>query len=115
MPAGRSKLSLRFAIFWLKEIINISWLPIMKAYESGSASYFATPPVNLIYAYRTSLCEIVKTPPTLEERFKLHREVSQRIKSAASDLGLKQLPLDPAHAANGMTAVRHNFSQASMT
>lgn len=27
----------------------------MKAYEAGSAAYFATPPVNLIYAYHASL------------------------------------------------------------
>jgi len=31
------------------------WLPIMKAYEAGKASYFATPPVNLIYAFHASL------------------------------------------------------------
>jgi len=31
----------------------------MNAYESGTAAYFATPPVNLMYAYRTSLQLIV--------------------------------------------------------
>jgi alanine-glyoxylate transaminase/serine-glyoxylate transaminase/serine-pyruvate transaminase len=31
------------------------WLPIMRAYEEGRAAYFATPPVNLIYAFRASL------------------------------------------------------------
>jgi alanine-glyoxylate transaminase/serine-glyoxylate transaminase/serine-pyruvate transaminase len=79
----------------------------MKAYESGSALYFATPPVNLINAFHTSLCQITKGSPTLEERFEQHRKVSKRIKDAAAELGLKQLPLDPAHAANGMTAVSH--------
>lgn len=77
----------------------------MKAYESGSAAYFATPPVNLIYAYHESLRQITTQSPSLEQRFKLHREASQRVKDVASDLGLKQLPLDPAYAANGMTAV----------
>ncbi|KAI0924767.1 hypothetical protein AcV7_007280 [Taiwanofungus camphoratus] len=81
------------------------WLPVMQAYENGSAAYFATPPVNLIYAYHTSLTQITKAKPSLEERFQLHKEASQRIKNAVAELGLKQLPLDPAFAANGMTAV----------
>lgn len=77
----------------------------MKAYENGTPSYFATPPVNLIYAFHESLTQITKTSPSLEDRFKLHREASQRVKNAAAELGLKQVPLDPAYAANGMTAV----------
>ncbi|KAJ3784368.1 pyridoxal phosphate-dependent transferase [Lentinula aff. detonsa] len=81
------------------------WLPIMKAYESGKPSYFATPPVNLIYAFHASLLAITKSAPSLAERYELHREASRRIKTAAKDLGLKQLPLDPAFAATGMTAL----------
>ncbi|KAJ7460596.1 pyridoxal phosphate-dependent transferase [Mycena latifolia] len=81
------------------------WLPIMKAYESGKPAYFATPPVNLIYAYHASLSQITKKAPSLEERFKLHCEASQQIKDTAAELGLKQLPLDPAFAAKGMTAL----------
>jgi len=81
------------------------WLPIMKAYESGTGAYFATPPVNLVYAFHASLSTITKSSPSLEDRFKLHREASQRIKAAITELGMKQVPLDPAYAANGMTAV----------
>jgi len=77
----------------------------MKAYENGNAAYFATPPVNLIYAFHESLSQITKASPSLEERFRLHREASQRVKSAAIEVGLQQLPTDSAHAANGMTAV----------
>lgn len=77
----------------------------MKAYESGKAAYFATPPVNLIYAYHASLSQITKKAPSLEERFELHRVASQQIKDTAAELGLKQLALDPAFAAKGMTAV----------
>ena len=41
------------------------WLPIMKAYEAGTAAYFATPPVNLIYAFHASLSLITgKTSAT---------------------------------------------------
>ncbi|KAJ7035673.1 pyridoxal phosphate-dependent transferase [Mycena alexandri] len=81
------------------------WLPIMKAYESGKTAYFATPPVNLIYAYHQSLSTITKKAPSLEERFELHRAASKQIKDTAAALGLKQLALDPAFAANGMTAL----------
>ncbi|KAG6865332.1 hypothetical protein C0991_003432 [Blastosporella zonata] len=81
------------------------WLPIMKAYEAGTPAYFATPPVNLIQSYLASLIQLTRTGPSLEERFRLHREASQRIKDAAKDLGLKQIALDPAFAANGMTTL----------
>ena len=81
------------------------WLPIMRAYENGSAAYFATPPVNLIYAFHASLTQLTKRAPSLQERFALHREASARVKKAAEELGLRQLPLDSKYAANGMTAL----------
>lgn len=81
------------------------WLPIMRAYENGTSAYFATPSVNLIYAFHTSLTQITKGVPSLEDRFQLHREASRRIKAAVENLGLRQLPVKPEQAANGMTAV----------
>ena len=78
----------------------------MKSYESGTPAYFATPPVNLIYAYNASLTQLTKEKPSLKERFALHRKASQRIKDELAAIGLKQLALDPYYAANGMTAVR---------
>jgi alanine-glyoxylate transaminase/serine-glyoxylate transaminase/serine-pyruvate transaminase len=87
----------------------------MKAYESGKAAYFATPPVNLIYAFHESLRQITKASPSLEERFRLHREASQRVKSIAEEIGLRQVPTDPAHAANGMTAVRSSLPLRSIS
>jgi alanine-glyoxylate transaminase/serine-glyoxylate transaminase/serine-pyruvate transaminase len=80
------------------------WLPIMQAYDKGAAAYFATPPVNLINALNTSLTAITEKPPTLAERFALHKEVSQRVKAEGAKLGLKQVPLHPHASANGMTA-----------
>ena len=89
----------------------------MNAYESGSPAYFATPPVNLFYAYHASLSIITgkrnasdSNQPSevivpLEERFALHRAASQRVKGAAKELGLGQLPQSDNEAANGMTAV----------
>ncbi|KAJ8694847.1 hypothetical protein PTI98_007487 [Pleurotus ostreatus] len=81
------------------------WLPVMRAYETGTPAYFATPPVNLIYAYHASLRQITRSSPAFEERIRIHRQVSARVKAIASQLGLKQVPSDSAHAANGMTAV----------
>jgi hypothetical protein len=85
----------------------------MKAYEQGTGAYFATPPVNLIYAFNASLTTITKSSEvSLEERFKRHEEASERVKSAAKELGLKQVS-DPENAANGMTAVSFYFHPLS--
>jgi len=81
------------------------WLPIMKAYEGGSAAYFATPPVNLIRAYHESLSQITKASPSLDERLERHCKTSSRIKAAAAELGLAQIPASREIAANGMTAL----------
>lgn len=81
------------------------WLPIMKAYENNSAAYFATPPVNLIYAFHASLTQIMKGAVSLEQRFKLHQEVSRRIKKAAEEIGFKGVPLSEDVQANGMSAL----------
>ncbi|KAG9036016.1 hypothetical protein FRB95_010016 [Tulasnella sp. JGI-2019a] len=80
------------------------WIPIMQAYEKGSPMYFATPPVNLIYALHASLTRLTKTSLSLEERFRLHKEASHKVKKTLEELGVKQVPLDPYFAANGMTA-----------
>ena len=77
----------------------------MKAYESGVGQYFATPPVNLIRAFHASLKQIARGVPSLEDRFQLHRDAAQRVRSAAAELGLKLVPTDPKYTANGMTAV----------
>ncbi|KAI0343115.1 PLP-dependent transferase [Trametopsis cervina] len=81
------------------------WLPIMKAYEAGNPAYFATPPVNLIRAYHTSLKQITQSGVSLQERFKLHIEAAQRIRQAAVGLGLRLVPVDPHNTANGLSAI----------
>ena len=68
----------------------------MQAYEAGTAAYFATPPVNLIYAFHASLSQITRQAPSLEERFRLHRAASQRMKAAAAEL-VQATVLDYAH------------------
>ncbi|KAG1907727.1 pyridoxal phosphate-dependent transferase [Suillus fuscotomentosus] len=81
------------------------WLPVMKAYENNSAAYFATPPVNLIYAFHASLTQIMQGSVSLEQRFKLHKEVSRRVKKAAEEIGFKGVPLSEDVQANGMSAL----------
>ena len=66
----------------------------MQAYEQGRPAYFATPPVNLFYAFEASLKRIVKGKPSLEDRFRAHREVSQKVKKAVEELGLKQVSIN---------------------
>ncbi|KAK4549825.1 hypothetical protein LTR36_005126 [Oleoguttula mirabilis] len=80
-----------------------NWLPIMQNYEAKKPSYFATPAPQLIHALHTSLSQILSKP--LEERFKIHRETSQKIKKAVTEMGLKQLASKPENQANGMTAI----------
>lgn len=75
----------------------------MQNYEAKKASYFATPSPQLIHALHTSLTQILARP--LAERFSIHREASQRIKSTISSYGLTQLATKPENQANGMTAI----------
>lgn len=80
-----------------------NWLPIMQNYEAKKPSYFATPSPQLIRALHTSLTQILSRP--LEERWRVQKEASQKIKKAVADLGLKQLATKPENQANGMTAI----------
>ncbi|OZJ02044.1 hypothetical protein BZG36_05082 [Bifiguratus adelaidae] len=82
------------------------WLPVMEAYEARSALYFATPPVQLLYALNVSLKQILANGPTgLSERIDAHRKASGQVKAAVQGLGLKLVPTSLEGAANGMTAV----------
>ncbi|KAG8632014.1 hypothetical protein KVT40_001154 [Elsinoe batatas] len=80
-----------------------NWIPIMQNYEAKKPSYFATPSPQLIHALHTTLKQITARP--MDERFKIHRDASQRVKKAVADLGLKQLASKPENQANGMTAI----------
>ncbi|KAI1210394.1 alanine--glyoxylate aminotransferase [Annulohypoxylon truncatum] len=80
-----------------------NWTPIMQNYEAKKPSYFATPSPQLIHALHTALSQILTKP--LSERFARHREVSDKIKKAVADLGLKQVAANPDDQAHGMTAI----------
>ncbi|KAI1616878.1 alanine-glyoxylate transaminase [Exophiala viscosa] len=80
-----------------------NWLPIMQNYEAKKPSYFATPPTQLVQALNTALKQLLSQP--LEARFAQHQKISKYVKSELTKMGLKQLPTDPANAANTMTAI----------
>ncbi len=77
----------------------------MRSYDAGKPAYFATPAVNLIYAYHASLKQITSSDQALQERFLAHQRASDRIKALARHLGFKEVPLREGGKANGMTAV----------
>jgi alanine-glyoxylate transaminase/serine-glyoxylate transaminase/serine-pyruvate transaminase len=81
-----------------------NWLPIMQAYEARKASYFGTPPVNLIWALNVSLGQILSEG--MQTRFQRHHALSVACKSAIETLGMEQVPLKPELAANTMSAPR---------
>lgn len=79
-----------------------NWLPVMKAYENKEASYFATPPVNLIIALEKSL-EII-LDEGLDKRFERHQKVGKAMRSALKALGLKLVSKNDVISANTLSA-----------
>ncbi|PGH14739.1 hypothetical protein AJ79_02905 [Helicocarpus griseus UAMH5409] len=81
-----------------------NWLPIMKNYEAGKPSYFATPATQLVHALHTTLTQVTAKP--LTERFAAHKAASDKVKKAVAELGLEQLATKKEDQANAMTAIR---------
>lgn len=82
------------------------WIPIMKAYESGSGAYFATPAVQLVHALNVSLDEILSEKGTIEERVEAHKIASDEFKSKLiNELGLQLVPNSLDIAAHGLSVV----------
>jgi alanine-glyoxylate transaminase/serine-glyoxylate transaminase/serine-pyruvate transaminase len=82
-----------------------NWLPIMQAYESRRAAYFATPAVNLVWALNVSLGQLLAEG--MEARFRRHRALGAACRQGISALGLAQVPTAPEFAAHTMTAPRY--------
>ncbi|OAX76910.1 hypothetical protein ACJ72_08797, partial [Emergomyces africanus] len=83
---------------------SMALLPIMRNYEAGKPSYFATPATQLVRALHTTLTQVTSKP--LSDRFAAHKAASQRVKKAVAELGLQQLATKPEDQANAMTAIR---------
>lgn len=80
------------------------WLPIMRAYEEGGASYFSTPATNLVLALDTGLGEIVDGG--VEARVAGHRWAATALRAAWRALGLAAVPVRDELAANTLSALR---------
>lgn len=80
-----------------------NWTPIMQNYEAKKPSYFATPSPQLVHALNTALKQILARP--LSERFQRHKEVSNKVKKAVADLGLKIVATKPEDQSSAMTAI----------
>ncbi len=78
------------------------WLPVMKAYEARTPSYFGTPAVNLIAALDVSLRRIVAEG--MDSRFGRHRHLARAFQSGVEALGLRQVPVDRDNRAHTLTA-----------
>jgi aspartate aminotransferase-like enzyme len=80
---------------WYGDIKN--WLPIMR----DPAKYFATPPVNMIYALSESLKAILAEG--LEPRFRRHHIIAEAVRAAIETLSIK-LVTDRKCTADTLTA-----------
>jgi len=78
------------------------WLPIMQGYEEGRGGYFATPPVNMIYALHESVKQILEEG--MERRFRRHSIMSRAVKASIKALGLEALPASNSVSADTLTA-----------
>lgn len=64
-----------------------NWLPVMNAYEQDKGVYFATPPVNLIFALDVSLQQILAEG--MEARFQRHVKLASAFQSGMRALGVE--------------------------
>jgi aspartate aminotransferase-like enzyme len=82
--------------FWYGNFLN--WLPVMR----DPSQYFATPPVNMIYALSEALKILLDEG--LNERFRRHHVFAEAFRVAMDALNMK-LVADREHAADTVTAV----------
>ncbi|CAM1341354.1 pyridoxal-phosphate-dependent aminotransferase family protein [Tenacibaculum amylolyticum] len=80
-----------------------NWLPIMQAYEARKASYFGTPPVNLIRALEVSLRLIDKEG--IKNRVQTHITYARAFRKAIKALQLELVPRNEKVAAHTMSAI----------
>ncbi len=78
------------------------WLPIMQSYEERRKGYFATPPVNMIYALHEALKQVLAEG--MERRFLRHSIISRAVKASIETLGLECIPVSHEVSAQTLTA-----------
>ena len=80
-----------------------NWLPIMHAYRKREASYFGTPPVNLLYALHVSLEQILAEG--MDSRFARHRKLARAFRAGTKAIGLEGVPVSDDLAAPTLSAL----------
>lgn len=70
-----------------------NWIPIMH----DPSKYFATPPVNLIYAYHKGMELVLKEG--LEQRYERHKKYGKAVRAALSTYGMQALANEEVAAA----------------
>jgi len=80
-----------------------TWRPVQRAYEERRASYFSTPPTNLVLALAAGLAEIESEG--VAARITRHARAGSALRSAWSALGLRLLPAREDLAANTLSAL----------
>jgi len=85
----------------------LNWMPIVEAYRARKPSYFATPPVQLIFALRTALQTRVLPNGGVRSRIAENAAAAKAFRAAISALGLHLLvDAHPNLAANTLSAIR---------
>ncbi len=88
-----------------------SWLPIMRAYEAGQPSYFATPATTLIVALQAGLAELLSADPDPVAAMAIVHARQERValamRAAFAVLGLQLLPAHDEIAAFTLSALRY--------
>lgn len=80
-----------------------NWLPIMRSYEEGKPSYFATPSCQLVWALKTSLDRIASSSAEVEKRWADHARASDRVKDALQQLNISTVAKSREISAHGLT------------
>lgn len=77
-----------------------AWAPIMRAYEAGSPSYFATPATSLVRALHHALDEIEQDG--IDARIALHTSRAAELRAAWATLGLTPVATVPANTLSAL-------------
>lgn len=85
------------------------WAPIMRAYEEGRPSYFATPATGLVRGLAVGLREIVEATEGettgVDAAVARHARGARAMRAAWAALGLTPVPRDPGLAAHTLSAL----------
>jgi len=82
------------------------WLPIMRAYEAMTPSYFATPAINNIYGLHQGY-NILLQNGSMPQRFQEHEAAAKKFRNAMKELNLDFVPVKEEYAAHTMSAIKY--------